>query len=151
MFILVSAVLFLSMASARLSLHKSSQRSQQDIDEEHMRNLIGLANATNPAAPFGAAIVDRRNNSIVCTGVNSDGPLTAPFLHGEIVAINNCSNMYGWNKTLARNYTLYTTAESCPMCQSGSFRPSSTNCDVDSIHTHYVFNCACENVQFCSV
>ncbi len=87
------------------------------IDEEHMQFLVDLAKAVVPTRPFAASIVDRGRNQVLCTGVN-DSPLN-PTLHGEIAAINNCSALYGFNKTEWHNYTLYTTAESCPMCQSG--------------------------------
>ena len=107
-------------AVARPALRPATpEKAADSIDEEHIRNLIALANATNPGIPFATSIVDRLTNTVLCTGVNSNTENGNPTYHGEIVAINNCSTLHGWNRTAARNYTLYTTAESCPMCQGG--------------------------------
>eukprot|EP01132_Coremiostelium_polycephalum_P010662 gene10662-13059_t len=79
--------------------------------EQFMRSTLDLAIAAKNK--FTASIV-APNGTLMCTGVNS-GKQNA-ILHGEIVAINNCSAMYG--KSMWNGYTLYTTGESCPMCQS---------------------------------
>ena len=93
--------------------------SQASIDEAHMQTLIDMALTYIPTHPFAASIVDRQTNTVLCTGLNDSDE--NPTLHGEIAAINNCTQLYGWNRTLWPQYTLYTTGESCPMCQSGSF------------------------------
>ena len=87
------------------------------VDEAHMRTLIGLALQLNPTHPFAAMIVDPATDSVLCTGIN-DAEVN-PVFHGEIVAINNCSQLIGWNNSAWLNFTLYTTAEPCSMCQSG--------------------------------
>ena len=86
------------------------------VDEVHMQNLIKLALAFNPGDPFAASIVDTQTNELKCLGINN--VKADPTLHGEIAAINNCSTLYGFNRTIWHNWALYTTAESCPMCQS---------------------------------
>lgn len=115
-------------AVARPSLRQGVSEAADSIDEAHIRYLIALANATNPGAPFAASIVDRSTNTVLCTGVNSNTENGNPTYHGEIVAINNCSTLHGWNRTAARNYTLYTTAESCPMCQGGTYAHTKMIC-----------------------
>lgn len=85
-----------------------------------------------PFAAFGTAIVNHTSSglgSLICIGANNNTQTGNPTLHGEIAAINNCTKVLGdpngpyklspsqvtatW-KTL----TLYTNAESCPMCAS---------------------------------
>ena len=87
---------------------------QQAIDRhtEWMSEAIRL---THPPAktPFGCVLVDRREQSIVATGLN-DGA-TFRMLHAEVVALQNYARIANlqWD-----NLTLYSTAEPCPMCQS---------------------------------
>lgn len=78
-----------------------------------MRAAIAAA-AANPAAPFGAVIVDRERGEILATGVNRAS--TDPSAHGEIDALRAlwASDPPADPSRLA----LYTTAEPCPMCQS---------------------------------
>ena len=85
-----------------------------------------------PFAAFGTAIVNHTLpglGSLICIGANNNTLTGNPTLHGEIAAISNCTNVLAdpngpyklspsqitatW-KTL----TLYTNAESCPMCAS---------------------------------
>jgi tRNA(Arg) A34 adenosine deaminase TadA len=76
-----------------------------------MKKAIDLAK-TNPAAPFGAVLVDRRTGLIVSQGVNQSSQ--NPTLHGEIAAINDYVRQNG---TDWQELTLYTSAEPCCMCQ----------------------------------
>jgi tRNA(Arg) A34 adenosine deaminase TadA len=84
-----------------------------------------------PFAAFAAVIVNHTDTSSIgeeiCIGVNSNSALGNPTLHGEIAAINNCSaELQGprFNLTPAaalnamKTFSLYTNAESCPMCAS---------------------------------
>jgi tRNA(Arg) A34 adenosine deaminase TadA len=83
-----------------------------------------------PFAAFGTVIVNHTGLNLgdeICIGANSNSRLGNPTLHGEIAAINNCSlELQGprFNMTPAaaltamRSFTLYTNAESCPMCAS---------------------------------
>ncbi|KAI0378420.1 cytidine deaminase-like protein [Hypomontagnella monticulosa] len=94
-----------------------------------------------PTAAFGTVIVNHTGSSglgeLVCTGANNKSSTGNPTLHGEIVAINNCTRIFtdpqgpyklSPSDALAAfaNLTLYTNAESCPMCASavryGGFR-----------------------------
>lgn len=77
--------------------------------EHHMRRAIQLAKK-NPSQPFGCVIVDDRNNTLSEAFNEGENPVR----HGETAAIYDLA---------ARNldpdwpsFTLYTTAEPCPMC-----------------------------------
>ena len=83
-----------------------------------------------PFAAFGSVIVNHTGTGLgeeICIGANSNSALGNPTLHGEIAAINNCSlELQGprFNMTPAQSlaamktFSLYTNAESCPMCAS---------------------------------
>ncbi|KAF4563924.1 Cytidine deaminase-like protein [Pleurotus pulmonarius] len=85
-----------------------------------------------PFAAFGTAIVNHTAGGLgelVCIGVNSGSLHGDPTLHGEIAAIQNCSKVltdpagpYNLTTSAAlsafRQLSLYTNAESCPMCAS---------------------------------
>ncbi|KAI8963030.1 cytidine deaminase-like protein [Daldinia sp. FL1419] len=86
-----------------------------------------------PKAPFGTVIVNHTANSglgeLVCTGANSRSATGNPTHHGEIEAINNCTKILtdpsgpyklSPKEALAAfaDLSLYTNAESCPMCAS---------------------------------
>ena len=86
-----------------------------------------------PFAAFGTAIVNHTSQSglgeLVCIGANNNSETGNPTLHGEIAAINNCTSVltdpHGTYKLSPsdaldawRDLTLYTNAESCPMCAS---------------------------------
>ncbi|KAF2217797.1 hypothetical protein CERZMDRAFT_31706 [Cercospora zeae-maydis SCOH1-5] len=86
-----------------------------------------------PFGAFGTAIVNHTAanglGELICIGANSIGSTGNPTLHGEIAAINNCTAVltdiegpYGLNASQAQrafsSLSLYTNAESCPMCAS---------------------------------
>ncbi|KAI1381417.1 cytosine deaminase [Hypoxylon crocopeplum] len=86
-----------------------------------------------PFAAFGSVIVNHTGSSglgeLVCTGHNSGSTTGNPTLHGEMAAISNCSRIltdptgpYNLAPSAAvaafAGLTLYTNAESCPMCAS---------------------------------
>ncbi|KAL3425684.1 cytidine and deoxycytidylate deaminase zinc-binding region [Phlyctema vagabunda] len=88
-----------------------------------------------PFAAFGTAIVNHTDTSVdargklVCIGANNRTLTGNPILHGEIAAINNCTailtdpqgpyNLTGSEALAAfADLSLYTNAESCPMCAS---------------------------------
>ncbi|KAI1104442.1 cytosine deaminase [Jackrogersella minutella] len=86
-----------------------------------------------PFAAFGTVIVNHTGSSdlgeLICTGANSRSSTGNPILHGEIAAINNCTSIltdpagpYKLSPSAAlkafANLSLYTNAESCPMCAS---------------------------------
>ncbi|OAL05333.1 cytidine deaminase-like protein [Phaeosphaeriaceae sp. SRC1lsM3a] len=76
-----------------------------------------------PFAAYGSIIVNHTSDQIVCRGANFR--TGDPTIHGEISAINACTAVFA-----ARNMTpteifaawadlsIYTNAESCPMCAS---------------------------------
>ncbi|KAK1749804.1 cytidine deaminase-like protein [Echria macrotheca] len=98
-----------------------------------MRQANQALNAPCPFAAFGSVIVNHTASTglgtLVCTGANSNSVTGNPTLHGEMAAINNCSAIltdpngpYKLTPSAAlaafADLTLYTNAESCPMCAS---------------------------------
>jgi tRNA(Arg) A34 adenosine deaminase TadA len=79
---------------------------------DHMRTAIEVAHG-NPAAPFGAILIDVETGEVVAEGVNR--ARENPTWHGEIVAINAyaASGKSNWDRL-----RMYTTAEPCCMCQA---------------------------------
>lgn len=87
-----------------------------------------------PFAAFGTVIVNHTDTSdekgrLICMGVNSNSRSGNPTMHGEIAAITNCSAIltdvggdFKLSSTDAleafKDFSLYTTAEACPMCAS---------------------------------
>ncbi|KAL9527641.1 hypothetical protein SMMN14_08979, partial [Sphaerulina musiva] len=86
-----------------------------------------------PFGAFGTVIVNHTANTglgdLVCIGVNSIASTGNPIMHGEISAISNCTTLLSsplgpYNLSLTQTSTafsqlsLYTNAESCPMCAS---------------------------------
>ncbi|KAK2054734.1 cytidine deaminase-like protein [Colletotrichum caudatum] len=76
-----------------------------------------------PFAAFGAIIVNHTSDDIVCEGANFR--TGDPTIHGEISAINACTAKFaGQGMTPTEIYaawgdlSIYTNAESCPMCAS---------------------------------
>ncbi|KAJ6092520.1 guanine deaminase [Penicillium sp. IBT 16267x] len=94
--------------------------------------LGDLSGSPCPFAAFGTVIVNHTNSAtgeLICMGVNENGKTGNPSLHGEIAAITNCTSIltdpHGKFRLTATQaaaaYTdlsLYTNAESCPMCAS---------------------------------
>lgn len=95
---------------------------QRAVDE------LVAASGPCPMYAYGAIIVNHTANpwgSLVCVGANSVGSKGDPTQHGEINAIQTCADQfYRSNMTVAEvsaafeDLSLYTTAESCPMCAS---------------------------------
>ena len=99
-------------------------------------NALVASGSSCPFAAFGTAIVNHTSTTepgslgdLICTGVNQNSLTGNPTLHGEMVAINNCTTILtdpaGPFKLSAAevsaawgDFTLYTNAESCPMCAS---------------------------------
>ncbi|KAE8156931.1 cytidine deaminase-like protein [Aspergillus tamarii] len=92
-----------------------------------------LSGSPCPFAPFGTAVVNHTDTDgfgdLICIGVNQNRQIGNPSLHGEIAAIANCTAIltdpYGRFRLTASeaqaafaDLTLYTNAESCPMCAS---------------------------------
>ncbi|RMY54109.1 hypothetical protein D0865_04906 [Hortaea werneckii] len=101
-----------------------------------MRKANEALSATGSACPFaafGSVVVNHTDSSdvgqLICSGANMNGATGNPTLHGEMVAINNCTEVLTdpegeYRLTAAEAsevwpaLSLYTNAESCPMCAS---------------------------------
>jgi tRNA(adenine34) deaminase len=85
-----------------------------DLDHEHFMQLAIDAGKKIPACPFGSVVVNMQTKQVVAEGwvrVEKN-----PIWHGEMTAIYNCPDVdkgFDWKQVC-----LYTTGESCPMCQS---------------------------------
>ncbi|CDU25216.1 related to TAD2-subunit of tRNA-specific adenosine-34 deaminase [Sporisorium scitamineum] len=78
-----------------------------------------------PQAPFGTAIVNTTSNELICAIANRVGSTGDPTQHGEITAIQHCTNVLQKKgltpqQILAawKDFSLYTNAEPCTMCLS---------------------------------
>jgi len=94
--------------------------------------LSALDGTPCPFGAFASAIVNHTVpglGDLVCIGVNSNAQTGNPTLHGEIAAIQNCTTVltdprgrFKLTPSEALNafsqLSLYTNAESCPMCAS---------------------------------
>ncbi|KAH9898612.1 cytidine deaminase-like protein [Xylariomycetidae sp. FL2044] len=99
-----------------------------------MRQATQALGTPCPFAAFGSVIVNHTAGTselgeLVCTGANSNSATGNPTLHGEMAAISNCSTIltdpdgpYQLSASEAldafADLSLYTNAESCPMCAS---------------------------------
>ncbi|KAL2801998.1 cytidine deaminase-like protein [Aspergillus granulosus] len=105
------------------------------IREYWMRQtLVALNDSGSPCPfyPFGAVVVNHTNNKLgelICTGVNQGRQSGNMMLHGEVSTILNCTSLLqdpngkfklSPAETIAafQEFSLYTNAESCPMCAS---------------------------------
>ncbi|KAI0884808.1 cytosine deaminase [Annulohypoxylon maeteangense] len=128
--------------------HHFHSRSHQTLISDPTLSINGVSFSTRaywmrqanlalgkpcPYAAFGAVVVNHTGGSglgeLVCTGANSGSSTGNPTLHGEMSAIDNCSRIltdpsgpYKLSPSEAiaafPSLTLYTNAESCPMCAS---------------------------------
>lgn len=84
------------------------------LDHERYMRLAIVQARKVPACPFGAIVVNYHTGAVVAEGwVRTD---KNPIWHGEMTALYNCPDTdtgFDW-----KNVCLYTTGESCPMCQS---------------------------------
>ncbi|KAI1461024.1 cytosine deaminase [Annulohypoxylon moriforme] len=128
--------------------HHFHSRSQQTLISDPTLSINGVSFSTRaywmrqanlalgrpcPYAAFGSVIVNHTSGSglgeLVCTGANSGSLTGNPTLHGEMSAIANCTRIltdpsgpYKLSPSEASaafsSLSLYTNAESCPMCAS---------------------------------
>lgn len=114
------------------------------LDHEKFMRLAIQQGLKVPACPFGAVVINIRTQKVVAEGwVRTE---KNPIWHGEMTAINNCPDTdedggFNW-----RDVALYTTGESCPMCQAaivwtkmplvvyGSSIPFLQTCDFGQIN-----------------
>jgi tRNA(adenine34) deaminase len=84
------------------------------LDHEHFMSLAIEQAKKVPQLPFGAVVVNIKTKEVVGNGwVRMD---KNPIWHGEMTALYNCPDIdkgFNWS-----DVCLYTTGESCPMCQS---------------------------------
>lgn len=85
-----------------------------DLDHEKFMRLAIEQGKKVPKYPFGAVVVNIKTKEVVAHGfVRAE---KNPIWHGEMSAIYNCPDIdtgFNWH-----DVCLYTTGESCPMCQS---------------------------------
>ncbi|EEY21456.1 FCY1p [Verticillium alfalfae VaMs.102] len=115
-----------------VELPHSQKQINQDIRQYWVRQANEALSSPCPFAPFGTVIVNHTvsgRGGIVCTGENTSHQSGNPIMHGEMAAIANCSHILTdptgpYNMTVAEalaafsDLTIYTNAESCPMCAS---------------------------------
>ncbi|MBB6428524.1 nucleoside deaminase [Algisphaera agarilytica] len=82
-------------------------------DDHYMRAAIQVARG-NPAAPFGAVLIDPATHETLAVGLNDSK--RDPTQHGEIDVLQKAAAAHGRAKI--KGATLYTTAEPCPMCMT---------------------------------
>ncbi len=85
-----------------------------DLDHEHFMRLAIAQGRKVPTHPFGSVVVNMKTKEVVAGGWVRVAK--NPIWHGEMTAIYNCPDTdtgFRWNEVC-----LYTTGESCPMCQS---------------------------------
>lgn len=80
--------------------------------ERFMQQAIDVARS-NPTAPFGTVLVDRRTDSVATKGLNR--ATENPIVHGELDAIIRYA---AYADPRWQDLRLYTTAEPCCMCQA---------------------------------
>lgn len=103
----------MSHQADRSSLPKDAQ-TVAARDERHMRRAIAAARG-NPSHPFGAVLVDSRQDRVVVEGVNRGRE--NPLWHGEVDALNRFASTAAGPDDWSHLH-LYTTAEPCCMCQA---------------------------------
>jgi tRNA(Arg) A34 adenosine deaminase TadA len=90
-----------------------------------MQTRINAYDSPCPADGFGAVIVNRTTNQLLCqTNLTTR---TSSVDHAEMHLLVECAAYFnvvlfpgaGTNKAVWADCSLYTTGESCPMCQSG--------------------------------
>ena len=148
--VLFTAVLGFTTTAVAHGSHDSGKASQHQLSTPELivngiphstrtywmraaNDALKASGSSCPFAAFGTAIVNHTANSglgeLICTGVNQNSVTGNPTLHGEMVAIGNCTGIltdpngaYKLSVSEAsaawKDLTLYTNAESCPMCAS---------------------------------
>lgn len=121
----------------------SSQHTSPQISHSTRAHWVRHANAALPSLSspcpfmaFSTAIVNHSDTSVsphgqlICLGVNDVLDSGNPTLHGEVAAINNCTEILkqreGWRGEDVgkawRELSLYTNGEPCPMvCLPSSY------------------------------
>lgn len=108
-----------------------SINSVPSTDRDHWMRLANSAiyyppvSHPCPQAPFGTVVVNTTSNELICAIANRVGSTGDPTQHGEITAIQHCTNVLqkkglSPQEILAawKHFSLYTNAEPCTMCLS---------------------------------
>ncbi|KKY20318.1 putative cytidine and deoxycytidylate deaminase zinc-binding region [Diplodia seriata] len=123
------------MAAPHLSINGIPHSTRAHWMRRANAALADLGGSPCPFAAFGSAVVNHTDKAdgglgeLVCIGANANGRTGNPTLHGEMAAIANCTAVltdpegrYRLNASEALDafsrLSLYTNAESCPMCAS---------------------------------
>eukprot|EP01132_Coremiostelium_polycephalum_P003179 gene3179-3978_t len=93
---------------------KDLPSDELDLHVRKMREITVYAKEVK--ALFTSSIVDPKTGETLCMDMNRMGTTNDPTQHGEIVVLQNCSRTF--KRMDWQGYYLYTTGESCPMCQS---------------------------------
>ncbi|KAF3013034.1 hypothetical protein E8E14_009437 [Neopestalotiopsis sp. 37M] len=120
------------MSQAGLSINGIPYSTRAYWMRKANQALFDVLGDACPFAAFGTVIVNHTVDGLgelVCIGANTNKVTGNPTLHGEMAAIQNCSEIFTdpsgpYNMTAAEaldafsQLSLYTNAESCPMCAS---------------------------------
>ncbi|TQN68574.1 Guanosine deaminase [Colletotrichum shisoi] len=105
------------------SAHFVIPNDDQDMSGLTVNSIPASKRVDCPFAAFGTIIVNHTSDEIVCEGANFR--TGDPTIHGEISAINACTARFAeQGMTPSEIYaawgdlSIYTNAESCPMCAS---------------------------------
>ncbi|KAH8651254.1 nucleoside deaminase [Xylariales sp. PMI_506] len=124
---------FASSPDAQQLLHSAVNEVAFETRAAWMRQANLALGDPCPFAAFGTVIVNHTGTAgpgkLICTGANGISRTGNPILHGEVAAINNCTAIltdpngeYRLSPSEATaafaDLSLYTNAESCPMCAS---------------------------------
>lgn len=110
--------------------HGPASEEQDEIDRYWVKYAHEYGMRVGPRAPFVGAIVDTRNNKLVCISVNQRPLSDSTYSwrtdsHGEVVVIQNCTqyalpdSIVDGKKVVHPDWihmTLYGNIETCPMC-----------------------------------
>ncbi|KYQ90026.1 CMP/dCMP deaminase [Tieghemostelium lacteum] len=127
LFLLLATVAFASAAKdykapwveidpSRVYRPKDLRQSERLFHEAKMQEIVNHAIAKGSV--FASSVVNATSGETICINTNAVGQKKDMTQHGEMVVMMNCSSIYGlfdWT-----GFYLYTTGESCPMCQSAA-------------------------------
>ncbi|TBU50504.1 cytidine deaminase-like protein [Dichomitus squalens] len=150
--------ILLRLAAFRSSVIANPTLSINNIPFSTRAHWMRVANAALadikspcPASAFATVIVNHSAaglGELVCIGVNSAMTTGNPTMHGEMAAIQNCTSImtdpdgpFKFTPSRAEaaftELSLYTNAESCPMCASAirwsGFREYIYGTSIDSL------------------
>ncbi len=95
---------------------KSYASCNHVFNPQFMEKAIDLSkqNIKKGGGPFGAVIVNIKNQKIISEGTNLVTSTFDPTAHAEMVAIRNAAKKL--KRFHLEDYVIYTSTEPCPMC-----------------------------------